>query len=236
MKNIKIAEIYEILEKKFGNLNWWPIDNIYHKKNSTDQRFEIIIGAILTQNTAWSNVEKALKNLKEKNKLDIRSILEIQDDELKKLIRPSGFFNQKSKRLKNISRFFSENYNSNLDLFFKKDTKKIRKELLEINGIGKETADSILLYAGKKPIFVVDLYTKRLCKRLPIKIENSYDPVQKYFEKKLKKKYEKKELFKVYNQMHALIVELSKKYCKKTPICKNCPLNKHCQKRKIKLF
>ena len=229
---IKIQKVYNILYSKFGDLEWWPIDKKYHIKNSTDPRFEIIIGAILTQNTAWSNVEKALINLKENGKLDIKSIIEIPDLELKKLIKPSGFFNQKSKRLKKISKFLFEKYKSDMDLFFKKDTKKIREDLLEINGIGPETADSILLYAGNKPVFVVDSYTKRICKRLPIKTEITYDSIQKHFENNFSNVFDKKDLTKIYNQMHAMIVELAKNYCKKNPDCKNCPLKKYCKYEK----
>ncbi len=208
------------------------MDKDYHKNNSTDSRFEIIIGAILTQNTAWSNVEKALINLKKEKKLDIKSILEINTDELKKLIKPSGFFNQKAKRLKNISEFLYKKYGSDLNSFFKKDTNELRKELLSLNGIGPETADSILLYAGNKPVFVVDSYTKRLCKRIPIKVEISYNSIQKHFEKNLSKAYDEKDLTNIYNQMHAMIVELAKNYCKKKPICKNCPLKKICRFKK----
>ena len=205
------------------------MDKKYHKKNSTDPRFEIIIGAILTQNTAWSNVEKALENLKKEKKLDIKSILETDIDYLKKLIRPSGFFNQKAKRLKNISEFLYKKYNSDLDLFFKKNKNKLREELLSLNGIGPETADSILLYAGNKPVFVVDAYTKRLCKRIPIKVEIEYDSIQKYFQDTLSKKFRKKELVKIYNKKHAMIVELAKNYCKKKPVCTNCPLKEICK-------
>ena len=214
--------------KTFGELNWWPIHSNYHKKNSTDPRFEIIIGAILTQNTSWTNVEKAIDNLKYKNKLDISSILEIDINILKLLIRPSGFFNQKSERLKNISKYFYDRYESNLDIFFNKNTLELREELLELKGIGPETADSILLYAGDKPIFVVDSYTKRLCKRIPIKTERTYDKIQEYFQKNFSNIYEEDELPKIYNQMHAMIVELAKNYCRKKPRCKNCPIKKYC--------
>lgn len=225
-----ITETYNILTKEYKNLNWWPVDKKYHKKNKTDPRFEIIIGAILTQNTAWSNVEKALENLKEKNKLDINSIIKTDIEELKGMIRPSGFFNQKAGRLKIISNHLAEKYDKDLDGFFKKDLKDLREELLSINGIGPETADSILLYAGEKPIFVVDAYTKRLCQRLPIKVELDYDSIQKHFQKELSKKYTGKELVRIYNELHAQIVILAKEFCKKKPNCNNCPIFEKCSK------
>lgn len=225
-----IIETYQILEKECSALNWWPVDKKYHKKNKTDPRFEIIIGAILTQNTAWSNVEKALENLKEKNKLDINSIIKTDIEELKGMIRPSGFFNQKAGRLKIISNHLAEKYDKDLDGFFKKDLKDLREELLSINGIGPETADSILLYAGEKPIFVVDAYTKRLCQRLPIKVELDYDSIQKHFQKELSKKYNGKELVRMYNELHAQIVILAKEFCKKKPNCNNCPIFEKCSK------
>ena len=162
-------KLYEILFDHFGNRHWWPVDKEYHRKHGSDPRFEIIVGAILTQNTAWTNVEKAIINLKENNSLTITKIVDEDVEKLKEMIRPSGFFNQKAKRLKNLSSHIHKNYNDDLDKFFKRDLTDVRKELLSLNGIGPETADSILLYAGNLPTFVVDAYTKRICKRLPIK-------------------------------------------------------------------
>jgi endonuclease III related protein len=222
-------DIYNTLSEKYKDLNWWPVDKRYHEKNKTDPRFEIITGAILTQNTAWSNVEKALNNLKEKNQLDIKSIKKLDIIELREMIRPSGFFKQKATRLKTTSIYLAEKYNSDLDNFFKKDLKNLRAELLSLNGIGPETADSILLYAGSKPVFVVDAYTKRLCERLPIDTDLDYDSIQKYFQETLSKKYTGLKLVQVYNQFHAYIVILAKDFCRKKPVCKNCPLNKNCK-------
>lgn len=220
--------LYKLLNNRFGSLDWWPMDKEYHKKNGSDQRFEVIIGAILTQNTAWSNVEKAILSLKSQKVLDINSISKINIKELQKLIKSSGFFNQKAERLKNLALYFTQNYQGNLDRFFKKDIFEIRKELLSLNGIGPETADSILLYAANLPIFVVDAYTKRICERLPIATKISYEAIQSYFEKELAKSYTKDELVKIYNNLHATIVILGKNYCKKNPKCKECPLNKYC--------
>lgn len=225
-------KLYEILFDRFGNLNWWPMDKNYHEKNHSDQRFEVIVGAILTQNTAWSNVEKAIQSLKSQNVIDIKSISEINIEKLQELIRSSGFFKQKAERLKNLALYLKKHHQGNLNNLFKKDVYEIRDELLSLNGIGPETADSICLYAGNLPIFVVDSYTKRICKRLPIEIKNSYDEIQYYFENELVKVYTKKELTKIYNNLHAMIVNLGKNYCKKNPKCKDCPLNKYCNYNK----
>jgi len=222
------TKLYKILLEKYGDLNWWPIDKKYHEKNCSDPRFEIIIGAILTQNTAWSNVEKALSNLKKNKKLDIENISIINLSELADIIRPSGFFNQKANRVKDFAIYFKKEYKSNFDKFFNRNLQIIRKELLSLNGIGPETADSILLYAGNHPIFVVDAYTKRLCNRIPFKTKNSYEDIQKYFENDLSNKYKNKDLVKVYNKLHAQIVILAKEHCKKKPECNSCPLQKNC--------
>lgn len=228
---MKPTEIYQMLLKHFGEQKWWPIDIAYHEENNSDSRFEIIIGTILTQNTAWSNVEKALINLKKNRSLGLKKILKADDKKLKKMIKPSGFFNQKTERLKNISNFLETEYNCDLDLFFDSKTKEIRGELLNLKGIGPETADSILLYAGGKPVFVVDAYTKRVCKRLHLDTNCSYDEIQNYFEKNLKKNFSNYELVNVYKEFHALIVELAKNFCKTKAECKNCPICNKCEKK-----
>jgi len=228
---MNVNKLYEILLEDFGQQNWWPMDRSYHKKQGSNPRFEVIVGAILTQNTAWSNVEKALANLKSKNMLDIKKISNIDTKNLQKFIKPSGFFNQKALRLKNIASHLHDKYDDDLDNFFKRDLHEIRKELLSLNGIGPETADSIILYAGNLPIFVVDAYTKRICARVPFNTGTSYEEIQRYFESELCKKYKKNETAKIYNELHALIVMLAKNYCKKKPECKKCPLEKNCKKQ-----
>lgn len=225
---MKPTHIYKTLYQKFGQQNWWPIDKKYHKKNKSDERFEIIIGAILTQNTAWSNVEKAIINLKNNKMINIEKIIESSFEELTEIIKPSGFFNQKAKRLKVISNHLKNNFNSDIDNFFNRKIEVIRNELLSLNGIGAETADSIILYAGKKPVFVVDAYTKRLCERISLNTKIFYDDIQKFFEKDLCKNFKNEELIDIYNEFHALIVKLAKDHCKKKPKCKSCPLNKNC--------
>ena len=222
--------LYKRLLPHFGHQDWWPVDSLYHKKHDTDPRFEIMIGAILTQNTAWSNVEKALTNLKNEKCLTVNAIFETDIEQLKTLIQPSGFFNQKAQRLKALASHLHDHYNSDLSKFFSKDMHDIRQELLSLNGIGPETADSMLSYAGRLPVFVVDAYTKRICKRLPVKIKNdTYDVIQQYFEKDIHSNFSKDDLAFIFQEFHALIVELAKTYCKAKPECDNCPLNESCE-------
>lgn len=221
-------DLYKILLEEFGRRNWWPMDKTYHERRGSDPRFEIIVGAILTQNTAWSNVEKALTNLKSNNMLEIQKISGANINKLQTMIKPSGFFNQKAERLKTLASYLHKNYHDNLDDFFNRNVYDLREELLSLKGIGLETADSILLYAGNLPIFVIDAYTKRICKRLPLKTPLSYDDIQRYFEMELSNHQSKQKITRVYNELHALIVELAKQYCKKKPECSNCPLITHC--------
>lgn len=228
MITMQPTHLYLILYRKFGKQYWWPADKKYHKKNNSDFRFEIIIGTILTQNTAWSNVEKAITNLKNNNLLSIQYIIDADFDNLADIIRPSGFFNQKTERLITISSFLKNNFDLNLNKFFNQEKKYLRNQLLSLKGIGPETADSIILYAGKKPIFVVDAYTKRLCERIPIKSKIKYDVIQDFFEKDLNKNFKTEELVNIYNEFHALIVKHAKIYCKKKPNCCNCPLKEQC--------
>ena len=230
---MKPITLFKTLQKKYKNLNWWPKDEKYHEKSGSDPRFEVIIGAVLTQNTSWSNVEKVIDNLKSKGLLYIKKISDIDEKNLRYLIKSSGFFNQKSKRLKNLANYIYKNYKSDLDNFFDNNITFLRQELLNLDGIGPETADSILLYAGGKPIFVVDAYTKRICERIPINVELKYDKIQDYFQKNLSKFYNRNDLPKIYNELHAQIVYLAKDYCKKKPLCQNCPLNKNCEYRKF---
>ncbi len=221
--------LYKILINSYGNQNWWPIDQEYHKKNNTDPRFEIMIGAILTQNTAWTNVEKALENLKTKKALDIKSIKNINISTLKKLIQPSGYYNQKADRLKNLSEHLNNKYNNDLSIFFNRKQSELRNELLSLNGIGSETADSILLYAGDFPYFVIDAYTKRLSQRIPFNTSLNYDDIQLFFQDNLKKNFPTSTLTSIYKELHALIVVHAKTRCKKKkPVCITCPIRKSC--------
>ncbi|MFO7678263.1 MAG: endonuclease [Thermoplasmatota archaeon] len=231
---LKPHQLYSLLHDHFGQLNWWPVDQRYHRNWQSDPRFEIMVGAILTQNTAWSNVEKALLNLKNKKALSVEKIVHLPLDQVKKLIQPSGFFNQKATRLKNLSHMIYESYDNNIDKMFDTDISLIRAQLLSLNGIGPETADSIILYAGNLPIFVVDAYTTRLYQRIPLSTDHpSYNTIQKFFETDLNRQYPKEELVFIYQQLHALLVEVAKQFCKKKPLCDSCPVKKSC---KTKLF
>jgi endonuclease-3 related protein len=204
------------------------MDISYHTQHRTDPRFEVIIGAILTQNTAWSNVEKAIHNLKQANMLHISAIVHCDLETLKQCIKPSGFFNQKAKRLQTMALYLQDQYQSDLSTFFQQPLKHLRSELLRLNGIGPETADSILLYAGDKPIFVVDAYSKRLFGRLELPTKLTYDAIQAYVESDFCKNISAEQLPQMYNEFHALIVEHAKRYCRKKPLCNDCILNKEC--------
>jgi endonuclease-3 related protein len=229
---ISPKNLYEQLLGIFGYQHWWPIDRTYHQKQNSDPRFEIIIGAILTQNTAWTNVEKALENLKKQKTFTIHTMAQIEEKNLKPMIQPSGFFNQKAQRLKLFASYLEKKYGGDLQKFFSRDTSEIRHELLSLQGIGPETADSILLYAGNHPVFVVDSYTRRICHRLPFHVSSdSYDDIQHFFKNKLTSTTPKKELIATYKEFHALLVELAKQYCwKKKPCCSTCPLTNLCEK------
>ena len=224
-----IYNIYLKLLNSFHKQGWWPvtpensINPIYHYKKplSEKQRLEICFGAILTQNTNWKNVEKAIVELNKNNLIDVKKINEIDVKKLALLIKSSGYHNQKAKKLKNFCEFLFKNYDGKLNLLFKNNVNVLRKQLLSVNGIGPETADSIILYAAKKPIFVIDAYTKRIMNRVGCK-ENTYDQLQKLFMKSLPNSE------KLFNEYHALLVELGKNICKKNPICEKCPINMHC--------
>jgi len=209
MKKILLT-IYQSLYDYFGPLNWWP----------GNTPFEIMIGAILTQNTSWTNVEKAIINLKTEKLLDPQKLYLIEEKKLAHLIRPSGYFNLKAKRLKNFLTFYMGNYKGSSEKMFSDDSERLRKNLLAINGIGQETADSILLYAGNKPFFVIDAYTKRIFSRHHFILENdSYSQVQNFFSSNLPKNVE------LYNEFHAQIVMLGKRICtKKHQNCSICPI------------
>jgi len=208
-----LQEIYDKLLDHFGNQNWWPADT----------RFEVIVGAILTQQTSWKNVEKSIKNLKDNDVLEPKKLFNLPIKRLENLIRPCGFFKVKSKRLRSFLEFFVKNYDGNLNEMFELSVDDLRKTLLSVHGIGPETCDSILLYAGDKPIFVVDAYTIRLCERYPIIKSKKYEEVREFFEKNLPKDVN------LFKEFHALIVELGKNYCKTKPLCEKCPLNEGCR-------
>lgn len=203
-------EAYRLLYDHFGPQDWWP----------GDTPFEIMVGAILTQNTNWSNVQKAINNLKSENLLNYQSLSQLSSDEIAQWIRPAGYYNLKARRLRNFLDMVANIYQGELDLFIEDDLNRTRDNLLAVNGIGPETADSILLYACGHPIFVVDLYTHRVFSRHNLVMEETdYSTMQNIFMDHLPPESQ------VYNEFHALIVRVAKTYCKKTkPLCEKCPL------------
>jgi len=206
----KLYAIYQKLYSHFGPQHWWPAET----------PFEVMVGAILTQNTNWQNVEKAINNLKKHKLLGARKLYKLSSRRLASLIRPAGYYNVKAKRLKEFLRFLFQSYKGNLRKLSRKNTQALREELLAINGIGPETADSILLYALNKPAFVVDAYTKRIFSRHGfLKEDSGYAQVQNLFTQNLKKDV------KLFNEYHALLVRLGKEFClKRKPKCEICPL------------
>ncbi len=215
----KMEKIYGLLFEKFGEQGWWNhFENgkfIYDKDSKNKplnpkQQFEIILGTILTQNTSWSNVEKTIKTLNLVWLISPIELKKIPEKHLAELIRSSGYYNQKAKKIKAVVEFLDSG-------------KEITREnLLNVWGIGPETADSILLYAYEQPIFVIDAYTKRIMNRIGFK-EKNYEELQKLFHKSLKKDH------KLFNEYHALLVKLAKENCKTKPTCETCPLNTNCR-------
>ncbi|MEO0114240.1 MAG: endonuclease III domain-containing protein [candidate division WOR-3 bacterium] len=204
-----IFQIYQKLFRHYGPQFWWP----------GKTKFEIIVGAILTQNTAWRNVEKAIKNLKDRKLLFPDKLFNLPVSDLANLIRPTGYYNIKAKRLKSFLEFLAKRYQFNLTRMNKTDTLTLRQELLSVKGIGEETADSILLYAFNRPVFVVDAYTRRVFSRHKFfSSKATYSEIQKFFTANLPKDV------KIYNEYHALIIRLAKEHCKKVPNCEQCPL------------
>lgn len=201
---------YQLLNNFFGNLHWWP----------GESPLEVIVGAILTQNTSWQNVEKAIRSLKHHQMLTVSGILDAEDGLLAEIIRPSGYYNIKTKRLKAFFSFLQESYKGNLDDMFAEETWHLRGRLLQVHGIGEETADSILLYAGRKPVFVIDAYTRRLLSRHGLIGEGvRYKDIQALFMDHLPLDVP------LFNQYHALVVQTGKQYCAKKPRCQACPLS-----------
>ena len=204
-----LHEVYERLLQHYGPQHWWPADS----------PLEVMLGAILTQNTSWKNVEKALKNLREADLMDASRLLAVAPAELEELLRPAGYFRQKVARIRNLLKLLFDRYQGELTRMFATDLETLRQELLALNGIGPETADSILLYAAGKPSFVIDTYTNRVMKRHGwIEYEADYHAMKDHFESTLERDVA------LYNEFHALLVRVGNQHCRKTPDCENCPL------------
>jgi len=205
----RIQEIHARLFDHFGPQHWWP----------GETPFEIMLGAVLTQNTSWRNVSLVIEALRRDGLLSFDALETLPLEVLAEKIRPSGYYNQKAKRLKGLFAAIRED-SGNLEAFFEQDTHALREKLLAIKGIGPETADSITLYAAGKPVFVVDAYTYRILLRHDLIAEEAgYEEIQDLFLSKLPPETQ------CYNEYHALLVRLAKEYCKKTnPLCDRCPL------------
>lgn len=212
----QIEEIYRRLYARFGPQDWWP-----HRSGGA---FEIIVGAILTQNTAWTNVEKALANLRRARLLTPVALHRASMARLARLIRPSGYFNLKAKKLKAFTRFLFAEHRGKLAHLFALDAARLREELLAVYGIGPETADSIILYAARQPVFVVDAYTRRVFERLGLaRAGAAYADLQSLFAQNLPRDEP------LFNEYHALLVALGKHICRKrAPRCGECPLREVC--------
>ncbi len=221
-----VRRIYDALLRAYGPRGWWPTTlpgedgPTYHGRRIDDrQRFEVIVGAILTQNTSWRNAERAVRSLLRAGSLDPGDLRRMPLRRLARLVRSSGYYNQKAERLRLVASFFAEN----LGRFRKRSgaavTARLREELLSLKGVGPETADSILLYAFQKPVFVIDAYTRRILHRLRLCSEKaSYEELQSLFHRSLPPDP------RLFNEYHALLVEHAKRHCAKSPLCSACPL------------
>lgn len=207
--SVTLGELYERLLSHYGPQGWWP----------GESPFEVLVGAVLTQNTSWKNVARAIENLREADLLDPVKLYEVDPEELAELIRPAGYFRLKTARLRNLLRFVVEQYDGSLDAMFATDLETLRHELLAINGIGPETADSILLYAGQLPTFVIDTYTHRVLARHGwIEFGLDYHTLQEHLHSSLPVEVP------LYNEFHALLVRVGNEHCRKQPKCEGCPL------------
>jgi endonuclease-3 related protein len=205
-----LQEVYRRLLDAFGPQKWWP----------GDTHFEMMVGAILVQNTSWRNVQRAIDNLRAAEVLDPHALYDVPQEELEELIRPAGYYRIKAKRLRSLLEFLVERYDGSLEAMFHTPLSTLRQELLRVHGVGPETADSILLYAGGLPTFVVDAYTHRILSRHGwIDPESDYHQIQEYFHDRLPADAP------MFNEFHALLVYLGKHFCKKSkPLCEKCPL------------
>jgi endonuclease III related protein len=205
-----ILEVYDRLLTAFGPQHWWP----------GETPFEVMVGAVLTQNTNWQNVEKAIGNLREADLLEPHALYNVPVEELEELLKPAGYFRVKARRLRSLLKYLVTRWDGSLDAMFQSELDTLRNELLSINGIGPETADSILLYAGSLPAFVIDAYTYRIFARHGwIGFDSDYHQTQEFLQSSLPDDVQ------MYNEYHALLVYAGKHYCHKTkPKCRECPL------------
>ena len=209
-----LPDIYQKLLGRFGPQHWWP----------ADESFEVIVGAILTQSAAWGNVEKAIVNLRGVGALSPRALRELPRPKLAALIHPCGYYNAKALKLKAFALWLGNHYDDDLDRLFALDAGELRQQLLAVHGVGPETADSIILYAAGKPVFVIDAYTRRIISRLGLAPEKEgYAAYQKLFMENLPSDA------RLFNEYHALLVCLGKNVCRRQPLCAECCLGDICQ-------
>lgn len=215
--NRKLHQVYRTMLGCYGPQHWWP----------GETPFEVMVGAVLTQSTNWRNVEKAIANLNGSGVLDIRSLAELPLDRIAPLVRPSGYYNVKAKKLKALCHWLMEGFGGSLDNLFALEAVVLRQELLQVYGVGEETADSIILYAAAKPVFVIDAYTRRIMGRLKLgPADGSYGELQSYFMGNLRHE----SVF--FNEFHALFVRHGKEVCRKTgPRCAECCLARICARQ-----
>jgi endonuclease-3 related protein len=208
-----LLDVYHRLLDRYGPQHWWPADS----------PFEVMIGAILTQSAAWGNVEKAINNLKTRNVLSVDALHRLPVENLARLVYPSGYYNAKAGKIKALVQWLAERYDGDLDKLFALDIPPLRRELLSVRGVGEETADSIILYAAGKPVFVVDAYTRRILRRLGLAAPTeSYAAFQDLFMQHLPHDEA------IFNEYHALLVRHGKNACKKLPRCQQCCLTSLC--------
>jgi endonuclease-3 related protein len=208
-----LLDVYRHLLDRYGPQHWWPADS----------PFEVMIGAILTQSAAWGNVEKAINNLKARDALSIDALRRLPVDELARLVYPSGYYNAKAGKIKALVQWLAERYEGDLDKLFALDVLLLRRELLSVRGVGEETADSIILYAAHKPVFVIDAYTRRILRRLDLAPPtDSYAAFQDLFMQHLAHDEV------LFNEYHALLVRHGKNACRKLPHCQQCCLASLC--------
>jgi len=207
-----LLQYHRTLSENLGPMNWWPADT----------PFEVCLGAILTQNTSWKNVANAITQLKQLGLLDVDSIAKLSAEELAPIIRSSGYYNQKAKKIKRFVSYFISRYNGDAERMAQAEMDVLREELLQLNGIGPETADSILLYALNKPSFVVDAYTRRIFFRHKLVEEDiSYEELRTFCMGRLPTDKS------LYNEFHAQLVYIGHHFCRRTPMCQPCPLNQY---------
>ena len=208
-----LLNIFRRLLAHFGPQHWWPAQG----------PFEVIVGTILTQSAAWGNVEKAIANLRAAGALSPGALRQLPISELAALVHPCGYYNAKALKLKSFAYWMGNNYDDDLDGLFANNIDDLRQQLLSIHGIGQETADSIILYAANKPIFVIDAYARRIINRIGLAPDtNSYSAYQDLFKDNLRPDAE------LFNEYHALLVCLGKNVCRSRPLCQQCCLNNIC--------